>query len=163
MSYLRITAAQAMALRKTYNTWYALDPIPLDGTTDYILTSEVLTDPAFASVAATLQSLSTYAAWQTGVSYSIGDVREHGGKLWRCVQPHTSQSDWLPPVVPALWVAAHRDGVIPEWVQPLGAHDAYSLGYKVTHNGKTWQSLINANVWEPGAVGTGALWSEVTA
>lgn len=36
------------------------------------------------------------------------------------------------------------------WVQPTGAHDAYPLDATVTHNAKTWVSLIPFNVWEPG-------------
>lgn len=36
------------------------------------------------------------------------------------------------------------------WVQPTGAHDAIPLGWKVQHNGKTWESLIPGNVWKPG-------------
>lgn len=39
------------------------------------------------------------------------------------------------------------------WVQPLGAHDAYPLGHITTHDGKTWVSLIDGNVWEPGVSG----------
>lgn len=45
----------------------------------------------------------------------------------------------------------------PEWVQPEGAHDAYSTGDIVTHNGKTWKSNTEGNVWEPGVYG----WDEV--
>ena len=37
----------------------------------------------------------------------------------------------------------------PEWVQPTGAHDAYSTGDKVTFNGKHYTSLIDGNVWSP--------------
>ena len=44
------------------------------------------------------------------------------------------------------------------WVQPTGAHNAYPAGWKVSHNGKTWESLISANVWTPGTSG----WREVT-
>ena len=47
------------------------------------------------------------------------------------------------------------------WVQPTGAHDAYSLGITVTHGGKTWESLADNNVWEPGVIGTESLWKEV--
>ena len=45
------------------------------------------------------------------------------------------------------------------WVQPTGAHDAYPLGVTVTHEGKTWESLTPANVWEPGVSG----WRELVA
>lgn len=44
-----------------------------------------------------------------------------------------------------------------EWVQPLGAHDAYPEGWVLLHNGKEWRSLIPANVWEPGV----SAWREV--
>ena len=44
------------------------------------------------------------------------------------------------------------------WVQPTGAHNAYQQGATVTHNGKLWESLTPANVWEPGVSG----WRERT-
>jgi len=36
------------------------------------------------------------------------------------------------------------------WRQPLGAFDAYPIDELVYHNGGVWQSLVEANVWEPG-------------
>src|SRR5690625_1615937 len=44
------------------------------------------------------------------------------------------------------------------WVQPTSAVDAYPQGWIVTHNGKTWEALTPACVWEPGVSG----WREVT-
>jgi hypothetical protein len=35
------------------------------------------------------------------------------------------------------------------WRQPSGAQDAYPIDWKVSHNGKDWASLVEANVWEP--------------
>ena len=39
------------------------------------------------------------------------------------------------------------------WVQPLGATDAYAKGAVVTYGGKTWTSVLPANVWAPGVAG----------
>lgn len=39
------------------------------------------------------------------------------------------------------------------WRQPAGGHDAYPEGWQVTHNGKSWVSLMAGNVWEPGVSG----------
>jgi hypothetical protein len=39
----------------------------------------------------------------------------------------------------------------------VGSMDAYPIGSKVTHNSKTWESIVNNNVWEPGIYG----WNEV--
>lgn len=38
---------------------------------------------------------------------------------------------------------------VPEYVQPLGAHDAYPLGFYVTQEGTTYKSKRSGNVWEP--------------
>ena len=95
--------------------------------------------------------------WEVGVAYAVGDRRQYDGLLYRCVQAHTSQADWYPPAVPALWVRTSTEEW-PEWIQPTGAHDAYNKGDKVSHNAKHWISSIDANVYEPGVYG----WDEVT-
>lgn len=94
--------------------------------------------------------------WAAGVAYAVGDRRQYDGLLYRCVQAHTSQDDWTPPQVPALWVRTSTEEW-PEWIQPTGAHDAYNKGDKVSHLEKHWESDIDANVYEPGVYG----WSEV--
>lgn len=93
--------------------------------------------------------------WEDGKTYAVGDRVKYNGLLYRCVQAHTSQSDWTPDAVPALWVRTSTEEW-PEWIQPTGAHDAYSKGDKVSHNGKHWVSDIDANVYEPGVYG----WTE---
>lgn len=57
-----------------------------------------------------------------------------------------------------------HDKVWPErfalpWRQPEGAHDAYHLDDLVFHDGRMWQSTVEANVWEPGVSG----WHDVPA
>lgn len=97
-----------------------------------------------------------FESWQAGVAYAVGDRRQYEGLLYRCVQAHTSQADWYPPAVPALWVRTSTEEW-PEWIQPTGAHDAYAFGAKVSHNEKHWISNMDANVYEPGVYG----WDEV--
>lgn len=67
---------------------------------------------------------------------------------------------WSPEVYPAGWKKngdVPKPDEYPEWVQPAGAHDAYSKGAKVSHNQKHWQSDVDSNVWEPGVYG----WTEL--
>ena len=40
-----------------------------------------------------------------------------------------------------------------EWTQPAGVHDSYTEGDTTLHGGKTWVSIIDFNVWEPGVTG----------
>jgi hypothetical protein len=54
---------------------------------------------------------------------------------------------WEPGV--SAWRNIPESGEYPEWVQPTGAHDAYTEGFMVQHNGSLWVSLHPANVWEP--------------
>jgi len=106
-----------------------------------------------------------YEVWKPGMAVKIGQmlVHEVAGllKLYRVVQAHTTQSDWQPQNVPALFVAAAPAGVIPDWVQPTGAHDAYNIGDKVRFNNKIYESKINANVWSPTVYPAG--WKEIAA
>lgn len=59
-------------------------------------------------------------------------------------------------------IASYQDanglGTGEAWKAPTGAHDAYRQCATVTHNGKLWESLTPANVWEPGVSG----WRERT-
>lgn len=98
-----------------------------------------------------------FPAW-TIKTYAQGDRVQYQGLLYKCLQSHTSQADWTPSTATSLWVRVDDPSIeFPEWRQPTGAHDAYNKGDKVSHNGKHWQSDIDANVYEPGVYG----WSEV--
>lgn len=55
-----------------------------------------------------LRMLEFYPEWASGMDYSIGYKVQHGGKLWRCVQAHTSQSGWEPENTPALWTEIYE-------------------------------------------------------
>ena len=46
---------------------------------------------------------------------------------------------------------------VAEWVQP-DSTNPYMTGDRVLHNGSTWESTVDNNVWEPGVYG----WAEAT-
>lgn len=48
-------------------------------------------------------------------------------------------------------------GEVAEWVQP-DSTNPYMIGDRVLHNGNTWESTVDNNVWEPGVYG----WEQVT-
>lgn len=99
-----------------------------------------------------------FAEWAYPVAYKAGNIRRYGGTLYRCLQDHTSQEDWPPDSAVSLWAKTSDPAEEwPDWSQPVGAHDAYAAGDKVSHNGKHWTSDVDDNVWEPGVYG----WTEV--
>ena len=108
------------------------------------------------------EHLSVFAPWEPNVDYVPGNLRVYPmtwtQKLYRCIQAHRSQDDWTPDKAVSLWSTASDPAIeFPDWSQPVGAHDAYQEGDKVSHNGKHWISTCNNNVWEPGVYG----WTEV--
>ena len=89
-----------------------------------------------------------FQPWMPGETVEIGTLRFYKDDLYKCVQAHTTQSDWTPNITPALWVIKSAPCVIPEWVQP-DSTNPYMIGDKVTYNGRIYESTIDANVWSP--------------
>ena len=100
-----------------------------------------------------------YPEWAAGVDYDTGYKVQYGGALYKVLQAHTGQTGWEPENAPSLWakVLIPDETIVPEWEQP-DSTNPYSAGDKVNHNGKTWVSDVDNNVWEPGVYG----WSEVS-
>ena len=123
---------------------------------------------AFISALVTLREKATdeqalavpalYPAWRSGVDYAVGIRVLYNGTLYKVLTAHTSQDDWAPDAAPSLFakVLIPDETIIPEWQQP-DSTNPYSTGDKVMHNGKTWVSDIDNNVWEPGVYG----WTEL--
>ena len=104
-----------------------------------------------------LTVLALYPVWRSGVNYAAGIRVLYNGILYKVLTTHTSQDNWTPDAAPSLFakVLIPDETIVPEWEQP-DSTNPYSAGDKVTHNGKTWVSDIDNNVWEPGVYG----WTE---
>lgn len=103
---------------------------------------------------AATENAEQFAAWAYPVPYAIGNIRRHADRLYKCVQAHTSQVSWAPDTAASLWSEIGNPAEEwPAWRAPVGAHDAYAEGAKVTHKAAKWVSTAPANVWEPGAYG----------
>lgn len=103
-----------------------------------------------------LDAVELFPAWAEGIAYAVGQRIQYGGKLYKCVQAHTSQADWTPAATPAMWTEVAKPGEIPVWRQPTGAQNAYMTGDKVHYpdaDGPVYVSTVDNNVWEPGVYG----------
>lgn len=101
-----------------------------------------------------LEAVQLFPVWDVTTTYAADDRVQHKSVLYRCLQAHTAQETWTPTDAPSLWakVLIPDPDTVPAWEQP-DAVNAYSKGDRVIHNGKTWISLIDGNVWEPGVYG----------
>ena len=88
-----------------------------------------------------LTGVELFPRWAIGRSYDVGDRVQHDGILYKCVQAHTSQADWTPDAVPALYTVidvAHtgtRDNPIPA---ERGMEYVYGLYYADSEDGKLY-------------------------
>lgn len=110
-----------------------------------------------------------FPIWNAGEDYKVGDRVRYEDILYRVLQAHTSQLDWTPDKVPALYARLRssqdeegdKQG-IEEWEQPT-AENPYQKGDRVKHLDRFWESLVDGNVWEP-TDQTAALnlWKQIT-
>ena len=105
-----------------------------------------------------LDNKTAFSLWRAGINAEKDKIYRYGENIYKCIQPHTTQEDWTPDKVPALFVKISLEEY-PQWVQPTGAHDAYNKGAKVSDEGKRWISNKDVNVYKPGLVPGD--WSEV--
>ena len=122
------------------------------------MSAEEITDDEQALKVADL-----YDLWSgDGVAYKTGKYLLYKDILYKVLQNHTSQADWTPDTASSLYAKVLTDpaGKVLPWGQPESTNP-YKKGDRVTHKGHTWESLVDSNVWEPGAVGTESLWKKV--
>lgn len=103
-----------------------------------------------------LEIPSVYPKYKVGIKYEIGVIFTFGQngvgdpQLYKVVQPHTSQADWMPSNTPSLYEPIGlNDKGYPVWSKPSGAHDAYNSGDIVDYNGILYRSIIDGNVYSP--------------
>lgn len=89
--------------------------------------------------------------------YPLGAIVAHAGTTWISRHPFNVWEPGATGVDARIWesLAPPPAGHQP-WAQPAGAHNAYQTGDRVTHNGQTWTSDVDDNVWEPGVFGWAA-------
>ena len=181
-----LTNEQAMAVATVYPAWAAGTPYTAGDIVSYGVNG--VGDPQLYKVAqahvsqdiyppgAGTESLYTafglddsgYPIWAqpSGAhdAYSKGDVVNYNGTLYESL---IDGNVWSPDVYPTGWKTYGEapepepgPETYPEWVQPTGAHDAYSKGDRVTYQGKVYESTIDSNVWSPDTYPQG--WKEIT-
>lgn len=106
---------------------------------------------AMLTDAQALEVIDLYDEWAVGVTYKVDARVRYGEKLYKCLQAHTSQADWIPTATPALWVEVAAPGEYREIKDNMLSTEAFAKGevgwYQTKDN--LWKSLIDANVYTP--------------
>ena len=107
-----------------------------------------------------LEAVQLFPSWNENGQYEKDMRVVYDGVLYKCLQTHTAQTAWTPVAAPSLWtkVLIPDENVIPEWEQS-DSTNPYMTGDKVSFEGKTYESVIDNNIWSPAAYPAG--WKEI--
>lgn len=109
-----------------------------------------LSDEEAMEVATVFPRYEVGKTYKTDELFTFGKNEVGDPQLYRVVQAHTSQEDWMPNITPALYtpIGLTEEGY-PVWSKPTGGHDAYNMGDVVDYNGILYESLIDGNAYSP--------------
>ena len=87
-----------------------------------------------------LTGVELFPMWAIGRAYAAGDRVQHGGKLWRTLQAHTSQAGWEPENAASLWteICESHAGTLDDPI-PYSGNMALESGKYYMQDGKVYR------------------------
>ena len=147
--YIEMTAEEIASMEEEYARYEAAErtrPLTAEEVTDLLIRQQVNT--LFVDDNTALRMLAFYPEWASDTDYTAGYKVRRCGKLWRCVQAHTSQAGWEPENTQALWteVCETHDGTLEDPI-PYDGNMALEAGKYYIQSGKTY--LCNRDTGNP--------------
>ena len=87
-----------------------------------------------------LTGVELFPRWTIDRAYVVGDKVQRNGKLWRCIQAHTSQTGWEPENVASLWteICESHAGTLGDPI-PYNGNMALESGKYYSQNSKIYR------------------------
>ena len=87
-----------------------------------------------------LTGVELFPIWTIDRAYAVGDKVQRNGKLWRCIQAHTSQIGWEPENVASLWteICESHAGTLEDPI-PYSGNMALESGKYYSQNSKIYR------------------------
>ena len=87
-----------------------------------------------------LTGVELFPIWTIDRAYAVGDKVQRNGKLWRCIQAHTSQAGWEPENVASLWteICESHAGTLEDPI-PYNGNMALESGKYYSQNSKIYR------------------------
>ena len=86
--------AEMEEVRLRYEAEEKHRPLTIGEVAEMLVRKQINTLPVDDQTA--LRMIAFYPAWESGKDYAAGDKLVSGGKLYKVLQAHTSQSTWVP-------------------------------------------------------------------
>ena len=87
-----------------------------------------------------LTGVELFPIWTIDRAYAVGDKVQRNGKLWRCLQAHTSQIGWEPENAASLWteICENHAGTLEDPI-PYNGNMALESGKYYSQNSKIYR------------------------
>ena len=87
-----------------------------------------------------LTGVELFPRWTIDRAYVVGDKVQRNGKLWRCIQAHTSQAGWEPENAASLWteICESHAGTLEDPI-PYSGNMALESGKYYSQNSKIYR------------------------
>ena len=87
-----------------------------------------------------LRMLAFYPEWASDTDYTAGYKVQRSGRLWRCLQAHTSQAGWEPENAASLWteICESHSGTLEDPI-PYNGNMALESGKYYSQNSKIYR------------------------
>ena len=87
-----------------------------------------------------LRMTTFYPEWAANAEYTIGYKVQRSGRLWRCLQAHTSQAGWEPENAASLWteICESHSGTLEDPI-PYSGNMALESGKYYSQDGKIYR------------------------
>lgn len=87
-----------------------------------------------------LRMTAFYPEWAENTEYTIGYKVQRSGRLWRCIQAHTSQAGWEPENAASLWteICESHAGTLEDPI-PYNGNMALESGKYYSQDGKVYR------------------------
>ena len=87
-----------------------------------------------------LEALVLHPEWASDTDYTAGYKVQRSGRLWRCLQAHTSQAGWEPENAASLWteICESHSGTLEDPI-PYSGNMALESGKYYSQDGKVYR------------------------
>ena len=139
--YIEMTAEEIAAMEAETAKFEAYErtrPLIAEEVTAMLIRQQINTLTVDDNTA--LRMLEFYPAWASDTDYTAGYKVHRGGKLWRCIQAHTSQAGWEPENAASLWteICESHAGTLEDPI-PYSGNMALESGKYYSQNNKIYR------------------------
>ena len=139
--YINMTAEEIAAMEAEAARFEAFErtrPLTESEVSRMLITQQINTLEVDDNTA--LRMVAFYPEWAENTEYTIGYKAQHNGKLWRCIQAHTSQAGWEPENAASLWteICESHAGTLDDPI-PYSGNMALESGKYYMQDGKVYR------------------------